>query len=193
MRLFNFVNFENLLHMKPDSLLILNKLQKRKNGKAPKKTKLALFPRRILSCKQGCLLHTAHPTTDSDHLRRHDQSNHMITSTAAALNWSGNAMLWGVSLQHRFSAQRCLGFQRIHRNVRKNIFLNLKTQKNKIVICEIHYSITKLKTKIDLIPRSRFDGLFYPKIRMSWTSLLSWDLFAINHFNHDKMTENGNK
>ena len=35
-----------------------------------------------------------------------------------------------------------------------NIFLN---QKKKIMILGIHYFITKLKTKIDVIPRSRFN------------------------------------
>ena len=69
--------------MKLYSLLILNTIQKRKknNVKAPKKTKLALFPICILSCKQVCLHHTAHQTRDTDHRRWHDQSNHMITSS----------------------------------------------------------------------------------------------------------------
>ena len=40
------------------------------------------------------------------HLRQHDQSNHLAASIAAALNWSGNAMIEGVLLQHRWSAQR---------------------------------------------------------------------------------------
>ena len=73
MRIFNFVNFENLFYMKLYSLLILKKRQKcnKNNGKAP---------------KQVCLHHIAHQTKDTDHLRRHDQSNHMLTSIAAALN-----------------------------------------------------------------------------------------------------------
>ena len=56
MRIFNFVNFENLFYIKPYHLLILNKIQKCKknNVAALKKTKQALFPRRILSCKQVC-------------------------------------------------------------------------------------------------------------------------------------------
>ena len=57
MRIFNFVNFDNLIHMKLYSLLILNKIQKRKRSNVkvglPQKTKLALFPRRILLCKQA--------------------------------------------------------------------------------------------------------------------------------------------
>ena len=39
----------------------------------------------------------------------------------------------------------------------KNIFKNLKTLKNLIMIWGIHYFITKLKTKIDVIPRSSFN------------------------------------
>ena len=40
----------------------------------------------------------------------------------------------------------------------KNIFLNLKTLKKKSssVGYVVHYLITKIKTKIDVIPRSRF-------------------------------------
>ena len=92
-RLFNFVNFEN---MKLYSLPILNKiLRYRKKIKALKTTKLILFPRRILSCKP-----------DATHLRGHDQSNHLVTLIAAALNWSRNVMKGGVLLQHRWSAQR---------------------------------------------------------------------------------------
>ena len=61
MRIFNFINFESLIYMKPYNQLILNKIQKCKNNNvnALKKTKQALFPRRILSCKQVCLQHTA--------------------------------------------------------------------------------------------------------------------------------------
>ena len=57
MGIFNFVNVENIIYMKLYSLLILNKKQqnKKKNVKTPKKTKLAVFPRRILSCKQDVL------------------------------------------------------------------------------------------------------------------------------------------
>ena len=62
MRIFNFVNLENLIYIKLYSLLVLNKIQKHKkdNVKAPKKTKLALLARRILSCKRACLNHIAH-------------------------------------------------------------------------------------------------------------------------------------
>ena len=38
----------------------------------------------------------------------------------------------------------------------KNILKNLKTEKNKIMIWGIRYFITKIKTKIDVIPRSCF-------------------------------------
>ena len=44
--------------------------------------------------------------------KHHDQRNHMVTSIAAALNWSGNAMIGGrgegggAHPQHRLSAQR---------------------------------------------------------------------------------------
>ena len=47
-------------------------------------TKLVLSPRGILSCKQ-----------DAPHLRRHDQSNHLATSIAVALNCPGSAMVRG--------------------------------------------------------------------------------------------------
>ena len=49
MRIYSFVNFEDLIYMKVYSVIILNKIQKYKinNGKALKKTKLALFPRLI--------------------------------------------------------------------------------------------------------------------------------------------------
>ena len=41
----------------------------------------------------------------------------------------------------------------------KNIFLNLKIlKKNKIMILGIHYFITKVKTKIDVIPRGCFNS-----------------------------------
>ena len=52
MRIVYFVNFENLIYMKLYNLLILKKIRKPKksNVKAHKKTKLALFPRGIMSC-----------------------------------------------------------------------------------------------------------------------------------------------
>ena len=60
MKIFNCVGFENVIYVKLYNLLILNKILKCKknNVKALKKTKQALFPRRILSCKQVCLQHT---------------------------------------------------------------------------------------------------------------------------------------
>ena len=60
MSTFNFVNFKNLVYMRLYNLLILNKTQKCKknNVKALKKSKQAVFPRRILSSKQVCLQHT---------------------------------------------------------------------------------------------------------------------------------------
>ena len=45
----------------------------------------------------------------------------------------------------------CLGFKRFHRNIDKNIC--------NIMIWRIHYFITKLKTKIDVIPRGPFNSL----------------------------------
>ena len=52
----------------------------------------------------------------------------------------------------------CLRFKRIHRNVNKKYVKNLKTLKKIIIICGIrmHYVIKKIKTKIVVIPRSRF-------------------------------------
>ena len=47
----------------------------------------------------------------------------------------------------------CLDFKRIHKNVDKRYFFKSKNfEKNKILIWGIHYFITKLKTKIDIIP-----------------------------------------
>ena len=51
----------------------------------------------------------------------------------------------------------CLGFKRFHKNIDKKYFFKSKnSQKNRIMIWGIHYFITKLKTKIDVIPRSCF-------------------------------------
>ena len=61
MRIYNFVNFENLIHMKLYSLLILRKNTKKfkNNFEAQTKTKLGLFPGPILSCKHNnlCIQH----------------------------------------------------------------------------------------------------------------------------------------
>ena len=86
----------------------MNKIQKCKknNVKALKKTKQALFPRCILSCKQVCLQHNTIKTANTDPIRRHVQSNHIVTSIAAALNCCGNGLIRGVPPQHRMSAQR---------------------------------------------------------------------------------------
>ena len=51
----------------------------------------------------------------------------------------------------------CLGFKRFHRNINKKYFEKSKnSEKNKIMILGIHYFTTKLKTKIDVIPRGCF-------------------------------------
>ena len=58
----------------------------------------------------------------------------------------------------------CLGFKRIHRNVDKKYFKKSKnSEKNKIMIREIHYFITRLKTKIDVTPRSCFKCCVCPR------------------------------
>ena len=94
--------------MKLYNPLILNKIQKckKKNVKAPKKKKQALFPRHIHVSKfvysipqyRRQILNTAN--------RRH--VNHIVTSIAAAgpLNCCGNGLIRGVPPQHRISAQR---------------------------------------------------------------------------------------
>ena len=46
----------------------------------------------------------------------------------------------------------------------RNIFKNLKTEKNKIMIWGIRSFITKLKAKIDVIPRSWFNKIKYLKM-----------------------------
>ena len=53
--IFNFVNLDNLIYMKLYSLLILTKNTKKSknNFKAPKKSEIAIFPGRILPCKQN--------------------------------------------------------------------------------------------------------------------------------------------
>ena len=103
----------------------------------------------------------------------------MLTSIAAALNWSGNSMIRGgggrshtapivcstLGRGHQHVAQscrniqtsftRCLGiqkvclcFQRIHRNnVKKYFFYSKNSEKNKIMICGIHYFITKIENE----------------------------------------------
>ena len=54
----------------------------------------------------------------------------------------------------------CLGFKRIHRNVDKKYFFKSKnSEKNKIMIWGIHYFITKIKTKNDVVPRSCFNNV----------------------------------
>ena len=90
MRLFNSINFENVLHMKLYRLLVLNKIQKYRynNFKALKTTELVLFPRRTVYCHVNKM-----PPM-------HNQSNHLATSLAAALNWSGNVMTGGGGLSY---------------------------------------------------------------------------------------------
>ena len=123
------------------------------------------------------------------HLRRHYQSNHhIVTSITAALNWCGNRLIRGGSpaapntcstlgRRHQHVAQFCrniqtsfsmclciqkvcLVYSRIHKNVIKKYFFKSKnSEKNNIMICGMYYFITKLKTKIDVIPRSCFNIL----------------------------------
>ena len=173
-RIYNFVNFENVIDISYIA-------QKRRN----------FFSFQDVYCHVNKLVYIIqhirpHETTNTDRSRRHDQSNHMVTSIPAALNWSGNAMIGrGAPPQHRLSAQRwadqiniakcCrniqpsisrslgiqtiyLGFPRIQRNVDKQYFKKSKnSERNKIMICGIHCFTTKLKTKIYVIPRSRFN------------------------------------
>ena len=51
----------------------------------------------------------------------------------------------------------CLGFKRFHGNINKK---SKNSEKNKIMIWGIHYFITKLKTKSDVIPRGCFKFMF---------------------------------
>ena len=140
MRIYNFVNFENLIHMKLYSLLILRKNTKKfkNNFEAQTKTKLGLF--QVLYCHVNttiCVYNTLYHILQS--LRRWDQS-HM---RAVAANWCLKIRTRGKHLQHRLSAQRwadginkwpndvgafnrhlgiqkvCLGFPWIHRKVDK--------------------------------------------------------------------------
>ena len=61
----------------------------------------------------------------------------------------------------------------------KNIFLNLKTlKKNKIMIWGIHYFITEIKTKYDVIPRSRFK---IPRSKISAVSAIHQTLQNAGH------------
>ena len=55
MRIFNVINFENLIYMKLYSTLILteNTKKSKNNFKATEKTELDSFPGRILPCKQN--------------------------------------------------------------------------------------------------------------------------------------------
>ena len=73
----------------------LNKMHK--YVKELKKTKLILFSGRYCHVnKILCSIHTLY-TTNAQHLslRRHDQSNHLVTTIDAALNWSGSVMIGG--------------------------------------------------------------------------------------------------
>ena len=47
----------------------------------------------------GLYCHVNKTTTETHDLRRHDQSNHIVT-IAAALNWSGKAMIGGGGVPH---------------------------------------------------------------------------------------------
>ena len=71
----------------------------------------------------------------------------------------------------------CLGFKRFHRNVNIKYFKKSKnSEKNKIMIWGIHYFITKLKTKIDVIPRNCFKR--YNNISVT-TTISSWMIIRI--------------
>ena len=116
-RIVNFVKFEILLHLKLYGLLILKKIQKTlKNNilKALKTNKLVLFP-------IYCLVNKTVPNTH--YLRRHDQSNHLVASMAAALNWSGNAVIGGggggstLGRRHQLVAQCCSSIQPSFRSI----------------------------------------------------------------------------
>ena len=59
-----------------------------------------------------------------------------------------------------FRYTKSLGFKRFHRNVDiKYLKKSENSEKNKIMIRGIHYFITTLKRKIDVIPRSCFNLL----------------------------------
>ena len=101
------VNFETLIYMKLYSFLILNKIQKYK--KKEKKTKLALFPRRISSCKQDCLyIYIPQILTISDGMVK-------VTNNCRR-NWSGNVMIGeggggGGGRRNQHVAQCCRNIQ----------------------------------------------------------------------------------
>ena len=72
---------------------LLNKMHK--YVEELKKTKLILFSGRYCHVnKILCSIHTLY-TTNAQHLRRHDQSNHLVTTIDAALNWSERVMIGG--------------------------------------------------------------------------------------------------
>ena len=84
-------------------LLILTKNKKSsKNLKSLRKTKLFLFPSRIQPCKQNCMQYTALYTTNTHRLRRWNQEDTAVTQCE-------RVRIWGISLQHRLSAQRWAG------------------------------------------------------------------------------------
>ena len=98
MRILNFVNFKKIIYVKIYNQLILSKIQKcKKKCKALKKRNKLYIQDVFCHVKKLAI---------TDHLRRHDQSNHIATLIAAALNCSGNGLIRGVPPQHRLSAQR---------------------------------------------------------------------------------------
>ena len=161
--------------MKLYSLLFLTKNTKKSknNFKAPKKSEIVIFSGRILPSKQYTALYTTYSHVLDDQIK------------AIAANWCLIVRTWGdkpatlivcptlgrrhhhvtqccKNIQPSFSKclgiqNVCLGFKRIHWNFDKKYFFKSKnSEKNKIMIWGIHYFITELKTKIDVIPRSSF-------------------------------------
>ena len=136
--------FENLIHMKVCSLLILTKNTKKSknNFKAPNKSVFVIFSGRILPCKKTSQQYTALYTTYSHVLDEQIKAN--------AANWCLIVRTWRdtpatlivcptLGRRHQHVAQCCrkiqpsfskclgiqnvcLGFKRIHRNVDKKYF-----------------------------------------------------------------------
>ena len=144
------------------SLLILTKsIKKSKNNfKAQKKTELVLFPGRILSCKQN-------------KSAVYSISYHIFPRLIVRI-WGNTpaALIICPTLgrRHQHVAQCCGNIQPSFRYTSSLFALSLdswkcwlkyffiwKFWKNKNMICGIHYFFTKLKTKIDAIPRSCFN------------------------------------
>ena len=152
--------------MKLSSLLILTKnTRKSKNNfKAPKKSEIVIFLGRIsVYChvNKTSQQYTALYTTFSHALDGEIRATLIVCPTLGRRHQYVAQCCRNIqpSFSKCLGLQKvCLGFKRFHKNIDIKYFFKFKnSEKNKIMIWGIHYFITKLKTKIYVIPRSCFN------------------------------------